>query len=205
MSAEQSWARIEGWLAEHAPNEEPLPGPCTEAELERLYERIGVRLPPDVEESLLRHDGSGLITVIPLGWTLHSCDKIAERYAEWARDARRFDPKAGPFVPVGEIGGNLQLLTDPRTGRIGEWDRVQGHSWDEDPLWSSFAGVLEFTGSVLASTRPWIAMLPGDEEWEATDQDPDFPGTLSWTEDLQQEVEWDMRRLNREYGFADDR
>jgi hypothetical protein len=58
-----------------------------------------------------------------------------------------------------------------------------GFVWERDPLWRSFAGALDFVGNLLASPPPWIAILPGGDEWEVTDRDPDFPGTLVWTED----------------------
>ncbi|MGW7276098.1 hypothetical protein ACWGH5_36990 [Streptomyces sp. NPDC054864] len=84
-----------------------------------------------------------------------------------------------PFAALSVI----RLLVDTRTGRLGWWDIEQGFFWERDPLWYSFTGVLEFVENLLALPRPWIAILPGDEEWEVTDRHPDFPGRLVWTED----------------------
>ncbi len=41
MTVEESWEKIERWIAQHAPEEDPLPAPCTRADLERLYESVG--------------------------------------------------------------------------------------------------------------------------------------------------------------------
>ncbi len=87
-----------------------------------------------------------------------------------------------PFLVPFAALSVTQLLVDTRTGRLGWWDIEQCFHWEVDPLWSSFARALGFVGDLLASPRPWIATLPGDDEWEVTDRDPDFPGTLAWTE-----------------------
>ncbi|MFD3577513.1 hypothetical protein [Streptomyces sp. NPDC058644] len=181
MAVAEAWEKIERWIAQQAPEEDPLPGPCTRRDLDRLYDRIGGRLPKDVEESLLRHD--------------------------YAREDDR-NLRAGDkafLVPVTELSVTKGLV-DIRTGQLGWWDIEQGYMPPDGPLDASLSAVLEFVGNVLASPPPWIAILPGDEEWEATDVDPDFPGTLQWTEELPGggTVEWDMERLNREFGFGND-
>jgi hypothetical protein len=88
-----------------------------------------------------------------------------------------------PFLVPFATLSVIQLLVDIRTGRIGEWDIEQGFAWRRDRLWRSFTSALDFVGSLLASPPPWIAILPGDDEWEVTNRDPDFPGTLVGTED----------------------
>ncbi|MDG4857834.1 hypothetical protein P8605_06635 [Streptomyces sp. T-3] len=194
MTVEASWDKIERWIARYALQEDPLPAACcllpaacTRADLEILYGELGGRLPRDVEHSLLRHDGSGLTTILPPGYTLLSIEGILQHRVTWlkytAPDDANLAEEDKPFlVPVAALS-NIQLLVDTRTGRLGWWDIEQGFAWERDPLWSSFTSVMDFVGNLLSLPPPWIALLPGDEEWEVTDRDPDFPGTLVWTED----------------------
>jgi hypothetical protein len=187
VSVEESWGKIERWIAQHAPEEDPLPAPCTRADLEFLYESLGGQLPDDVERSLLRHNGSGLTVILPPGFTLLSVEDILKKRATWLKYAAPDDCNLAeedkPFLVPFAALSVIQLLVDIRTGRIGEWDIEQGFAWERDPLWRSFTSALDFVGNLLASPPPWIAILPGDDEWEVTDRDPDFPGTLVWTED----------------------
>ncbi len=187
MGVDDSWKKIERWIAERAPQEDPLPAPCSHLDLESLYERLGVRLPDDLERSLLRHNGSGLTEILPPGFTLLSVDDILENRADWMKYAAPDDASLGegdkPFlVPFAKLS-RILLLVDVRTGRLGEWENVQGFFWERDQLWGSFTSAMDFVGNLLASPPPWIAMLPGDDEWEVTERHPDFPGTLTWTED----------------------
>ncbi|MFE6160013.1 hypothetical protein ACFQ7F_14000 [Streptomyces sp. NPDC056486] len=41
MSVDESWEKIERWLDQYAPQEQPLPGPCTSSELDGLYSALG--------------------------------------------------------------------------------------------------------------------------------------------------------------------
>ncbi|MFG2651302.1 SMI1/KNR4 family protein [Streptomyces sp. NPDC048436] len=187
MTVEESWEKIERWIARYAPEEDSLPGPCAHADLERLYECLGVRLPEDVERSLLRHDGSGLTVILPPGFTLLGVDDILAKRETWLRYAAPDDSNLRkgdkPFLVPFAALSVTQLLVDTRTGRLGWWDIEECFLWEEEPLWHSLTSALDFVGNLLASPPPWIAVLPGDEEWEVTDRDPDFPGTLVWTED----------------------
>ncbi|ATM24804.1 hypothetical protein SMD44_p20021 (plasmid) [Streptomyces alboflavus] len=187
MSVEESWAKIECWIAQHAPEEPELPGPCTCEDLESLYERLDVRLPEDVEQSLLRHDGSGLTEILPPGYTLLGIERILENRATWLKYATPDDANLAeedkPFlVPVAELSVE-KLMVDTRTGRLGSWDIEQGYFSSTDPLRASLSAALDFVGNLLDSPRPWILPLPGGGELEATDMDLDFPGTLVWTEE----------------------
>ncbi|MGW6060334.1 hypothetical protein [Streptomyces sp. NPDC055189] len=187
MSVEESWGKIERWIALHAPEEDRLPGPCARAELDALYESLGGQLPDDVERSLLRHNGSGLTVILPPEFTLLGVGDILEKRAVWLEYAAPDDSNLAegdkPFLVPFAALSVIQLLVDTRTGRIGEWGIEQGFAWERDPPWGSFTRALDFVGNLLASPRPWIAILPGDDEWEVTDRHPDFPGTLVWTED----------------------
>ncbi|MEU4799280.1 hypothetical protein [Streptomyces sp. NPDC023327] len=53
--------------------------PCTRSELDGLYRTLGVRLPENVERSLLRHNGSGLTDVIPSMYALYSVPAPVDR------------------------------------------------------------------------------------------------------------------------------
>nr|WP_277611449.1 SMI1/KNR4 family protein [Streptomyces scabichelini] len=164
-----------------------MPGPCSHADLERLHECLGARLPEDVERSLLRHDGSGLTEILPPGYTLLGVEDILQKRATWLKYAAPDDANLREedklfLVPFAALSVT-QLLVDTRTGRLGWWDIEQCFLWNRDPLWNSLTSALGFVGNLLASPPPWIAILPGDEEWEVTDRHRDFPGTLIWTED----------------------
>ncbi|WP_405656632.1 hypothetical protein [Streptomyces sp. RK9] len=180
MSIEESWEKIECWLTSYASQEEPLPGPCTRADLDRLYAHVGARLPEDVERSLLRHNGSGLTDVLPPSYGLHSVEAIAKKHADWMQYKDNGDSPL--LVPIGSIGV-LQLMVDTRTGHLENWDLEQGYIPEEGPVWESLSAALESIGNVLASPRPWFARGPYDDEWAATDMDPDFPGMLVWAQD----------------------
>ncbi len=79
----QAWKRIESWLAEHAP---PFHGALSAGAspyaLARVEERMQRRLPPQLAESLLIHDGEGFFTPTGLigGWSLMSAENIARVY-----------------------------------------------------------------------------------------------------------------------------
>ncbi len=198
MSVTSAWEKIERWLALYAPEEE-LPGPADQSDLTRLYDRIGVQLPPDVEQSLLRHNGSGLAEVIPPGYAVYGVEDIAGKYLD-----RPFCKGAESlYVSIANIGA-LEMIVDTRNGRLGKHDPVQGYSWPSDPLWASFSVIFDFVAEVLDGPPPWIAVLYGEDEWEAIHDDPDFPGSLTWTEEPTEPVHWDIAALNREFGFTDD-
>ncbi|MGX1909562.1 SMI1/KNR4 family protein [Streptomyces phaeochromogenes] len=201
MTVDESWEKVERWIARYAPEDE-LPEPAAREDIARLSDQAGIRLPPDIEQSLLRHNGSGLVTVVPPGFVLYGVDEIARSYTEW--HVLKSDEPV--YVPIGSLGP-LEMTVDTRTGHIGSYDPVQGYVRDADPLGASFSALLEFVADALDSSPPWIAMLPGEEEWEATHEDADFPGTLSWTDEPDESGEaadWDTNSLNRQFGFVDD-
>ncbi|WP_409235628.1 hypothetical protein [Streptomyces sp. PA5.6] len=138
MTVEESWEKIERWIAQHAPEEDPLPAPCTRADLERLYESVGEQLPEDVERSLLRHDGSGLTDIFPPGYTLLGIEDIVYHREIWLRYGALNDTnlKEGHkrfLVPFAALSVT-QLLVDTRTGRLGWWDIEQCFHWEVGPL-----------------------------------------------------------------------
>ncbi|MEU7576796.1 SMI1/KNR4 family protein [Streptomyces sp. NPDC041068] len=186
MTVEESWAKIERWIAQQAPEEDPLPAPCTREDLQRLYEHLGLWLPEDVERSLLRHDGSGLTEILPPGYTLLGVEEILRNRSIWLEyatpDDTNLDLEDKTFlVPIAELSVT-KLMVDTRTGRLGSWDIEEGYFLSTDPLRTSLSVALAFVGNLLASSPPWIVPLPGGGELEVTDVDPDFPGTLVWTD-----------------------
>lgn len=76
-----SWARIERWLARHAPaTYAELAPPASRSAIAETGEVIGMALPEPLAESLLRHDGTGHRDVLPPFWSLMSAEDIAD---EW--------------------------------------------------------------------------------------------------------------------------
>ncbi|MFI5617818.1 SMI1/KNR4 family protein [Streptomyces sp. NPDC051567] len=58
FTVEQSWVRIEAWLAQHAAvSHGLLRPPALPEDIAAAQLRLGVTFPPDLKESLLRHDG----------------------------------------------------------------------------------------------------------------------------------------------------
>ncbi|MEU1015361.1 SMI1/KNR4 family protein [Streptomyces sp. NPDC005898] len=184
MSVDESWEKIERWLDQYAPQEQPLPGPCTRSELDDLYNVLGVRLPEDVEQSLLRHNGSGSTDVLPSKYTLCSVSRIAEEHLgtlEYKLENDHYGwGDSRLIVPIGALG-EMQLVVDTQTGHLGSWDVEEtGYCWFESPAWASLSAALEVIGNALASPPPWIAVMGDGAEWRAIDMDTDFPGTLVW-------------------------
>jgi cell wall assembly regulator SMI1 len=57
-TVEESWARIDDWLARHAPvSHSLLRPPASDADIENLRLKLGVSLPDDLVASLRCHDG----------------------------------------------------------------------------------------------------------------------------------------------------
>ncbi|MEU5951500.1 SMI1/KNR4 family protein [Streptomyces sp. NPDC047525] len=186
MPVDESWEKIERWLDQCAPQEQPLPGPCTRSELDGLYSALGVRLPEDVERSLLRHNGSGLTDVIPSKYALYSVNQVTEEHLGTLKYKLKNDHygwgDSRLIVPIGALG-EMQLVVDTQTGRLGSWDIEEtGYRWFEGPGWASLSAVLKVTGDALASPPPWIAVMGDGDEWRAIDMDTDFPGTLVWAD-----------------------
>lgn len=184
MSVDESWEKIERWLEQYAPQEQSLPGPCTRSELDGLYGALGVRLPEDVEQSLLRHNGSGLTDVIPSKYALYSVNQITEEHLGTLKYKLKNDHygwgDSRLILPIGALG-EMQLVVDTQTGHLGSWDIEEtGYCWFESPEWASLSAVLEVIGNALASPPPWIAVMGDGAEWRAIDMDTEFPGTLVW-------------------------
>lgn len=169
---EQSWERIDDWLTRAAPNG-TMPGPASAMAVERLQERIGLRLPDEVRESLLCHDGSALIELVPPGYCLHGTEAIAQSYLNdtfpYKRDIH--------FVPIAHLG-RTQMVVDMRTGQIGSHDVEWGYSLNDYEFEASLSILLDYIANVLES--PNRVAIFGDEEWQASVNSEDFPGKFFW-------------------------
>ncbi|MFG3259788.1 SMI1/KNR4 family protein [Streptomyces sp. NPDC048172] len=188
---DRAWQSIEHWLATYAHAELPLPGPCSREDLERLHERVGVRLPREMERSLLRHNGSGTVAVFPNGFALLSVEDIIERYDMWIEFGREmreewwvrgFDKTPNLYVPVAALGPTV-MLVQTRNKSLGSWSPESsggGEPWHQE--WGTPLTVLDCVGKALDSEPPWTLTLPDDKKRKATHTDPARPGTLHWTD-----------------------
>jgi cell wall assembly regulator SMI1 len=128
-----AWARIEGWLHQHTPGSAAvLAGPSTPALIVAAETRLGVAFPPELVESLLRHDGvTEWATILPEATPLGLKD-IVEQYEirmEIAPDVDGFtvhSPNTEPWwnelwIPFGG-DGDLQVIDlrpGPRHAQLG--------------------------------------------------------------------------------------
>lgn len=84
---DQVWARVEAWLAAHAPAVAAgLNPPASEDELAETERQLGVRLPESVRAAYLRHDGQsadapGLFD----GWEWLSLESVRHEWKIWKR------------------------------------------------------------------------------------------------------------------------
>ena len=85
-SVAKSWQRLETWLAANLPDVlETLNPGCTKAELNAFENEMKVKLPPDVRESFLIHNGQkpyadpGAI----IGQPLESIQRVQSSLAHW--------------------------------------------------------------------------------------------------------------------------
>ncbi|WP_437723468.1 SMI1/KNR4 family protein [Sorangium sp. So ce861] len=115
----RAWARIDAWLAEHAPPiAADLRPPATDEQIARL-EALGFAYPDELAASLRVHDGQGpYFGQSALGtWAAHSCDDIAGLWAMYGE-------QAADRSPVHDEG----IIADPG---------VRPRSWHE--RWIPFA------------------------------------------------------------------
>ena len=177
----ESWDRIETWLSAHAPATfEALSPPAKPRGISVAEETTGLTFPEPLKESLLRHDGSNDVEVLPPFWALLSAGEIARTWELKTRingdedwddedeeddDVDSSDPDAeyGPWwhrewIPFAADGCGDALVIDlrpgPRTGRVGDADHEQGCSFGRFPMWTSFAALLDATATSLETGEP---------------------------------------------------
>ncbi|WP_039820206.1 SMI1/KNR4 family protein [Nocardiopsis halophila] len=164
---EESWDRIEAWLSAHAPATfEALAPPADPARLASTEREIGRALPEPLRESLLRHDGTRDLELLPPFWTLLSTTGVARGWRIRTRIEDRWEaPSEGgddegeglwwhrQWVPFAADGAGDYLVIDTRPGdrfgRIGNADHEVGCSFGKEAMYRSLSALLETTATAL--------------------------------------------------------
>ncbi|MGW0927514.1 SMI1/KNR4 family protein [Streptomyces sp. NPDC002644] len=194
-----SWDRIDTWLAARAPASlGMLAPPAAEAEIEEAARLLGVPLPPELAESLRRHDGvTRWATVLPEQAPL-SAAGIVERRRVLAQVAAENDglttmpwndePWWHPrWIPWAEdAGGGVEVVDTrpgPHRGRLG-W-AGHGGGGDFTDAWPCLAALLHAVAEALhhggdvRGLHPYLT-AEGTLWWDA----PDTPDALDGGEPL---------------------
>lgn len=184
-SVPASWARIDAWLAEHAPSTHAdLAPPAVEEEIADVARHLALPMPDSLWESLLIHNGSagGGAELFPPFLRLSGTEEIKE---EWdyrtdlletvcADEDPEYDATTDAcscwdrhWIPFASSGSGDQLVIDASPVSAGRW-RI-GHtsfslgSWFErHPMYSSLPALLESvataleTGADLHQYRPLV-------------------------------------------------
>jgi len=127
---EDIWKRLEAYLAQYAPKMlDGLAPPATESEIEAFEEKVAYRLPVDLRQSLLRHNGQTYKNGDPTGGSLipggYALASLGVMLGEWEehrsisedlgnqRDPKTANTGVKPFflhaawIPIAvDIGGN---------------------------------------------------------------------------------------------------
>ncbi|MFJ4868441.1 SMI1/KNR4 family protein [Streptomyces sp. NPDC088757] len=173
FTVEESWDRIESWLARHAPvTHGLLRPPAAPADVAAAELRLGVAFPPDLRESLLRHDGvelqdgtllldyygplSGVGDIVRSTEFLREVGKDAAEeetdLAEEERDEYAYWPHERLLITLGigwQSSDGLFLATrpGPHRGRVGRYFDETGSAFTPWPglrhVLSDFAAALE--------------------------------------------------------------
>ncbi|RLV04386.1 SMI1/KNR4 family protein [Streptomyces griseocarneus] len=180
----QSWARIETWLREHAPaSSRQLAPPAARTAIAAAEDRLGTSFPQPLVESLLRHDGTDLATVLPWGACLLGTEDIVRTWEMkmdiFGEDADILldDPtmRYGPWwnrrwIPFAAFGNGDHLVIDG-FGRVGEANHEDGGHFYDHPMWASlpdlFACVAEalMTGEILDGCQQFVT-ADGELDWD---------------------------------------
>lgn len=183
FAVEESWDRIESWLARHAPvTHGLLRPPAVLADIAAAELRLGVAFPPDLRESLLRHDGvelqegtlrldyygppSGVGDIVRSTEFLRDVGKdAAEEEAELdeeERDEYAYWPHERLLVTLGigwQSSDGLFLVTrpGPHHGRVGRYFDETGSTFAP---WSGLRHVLSDFASALENGLPFDGQIP---------------------------------------------
>ncbi|MEU0102018.1 SMI1/KNR4 family protein [Streptomyces sp. NPDC006267] len=178
----ESWARVENWLAEHAPvTRAALAPPADPADIAATERVIGRPLPKPLVMSLLRHDGllDGWSALLPGFYSLLSARRTA---AEWKIVSGFYDRitadeegdevdddfvKTGfssilyghpRLIPIArEVGGGYLVLDDrPEAdrGRVHEAEATDGVTRGGHGMWASLPVLMESVATSLETGRP---------------------------------------------------
>jgi len=189
-SVTDSWARIETWLARHAPRAfAALEPPAEPAAIAAAEEAVGQPFPASLRESLLRHNGSGYQALVPPLWMLLDVRNIVDSrqrrmriHGDEPAHREEGDPESeyGPWwhaewIPFAADGAGDCLVVDQRRhgrrGRIGDADHETGCSFSASPIWASLPALLDATATALETGEPMegyrrVAVDETELEWE---------------------------------------
>ncbi|MFF5449481.1 SMI1/KNR4 family protein [Streptomyces sp. NPDC012888] len=182
-TVEDSWSRIEAWLARHAPvSHGRLRPPARPEEIAAAERRLGVAFPDDLRASLLRHDGVELAEGTPVLSYCGPLSGVADivRSTEFLRavaengeaddgelgedelDEYAYWPHHRLLVTLGigwqsSDGLFLVCRTGPHLGRVGRY-------FDEDAPsftpWRSLRHVLADFATALEQGSPFEGRVP---------------------------------------------
>ncbi|MEU5686266.1 SMI1/KNR4 family protein [Streptomyces venezuelae] len=175
----ESWARIETWLARHAPRTfAALEPPAERSDIAVAEQIIGQPFPEPLVQSLLRHNGTGDDVLLPPYWRLLNTHIIASDWQLGMRiyhdvfegvEESDFGDDWGPWwhsrwIPFATSGGGDTLVVDQRPyrrrGRIGEADHEQGTRFSSHPMWSSLPALMDATATALETGQAVDGCLP---------------------------------------------
>ncbi|WP_203935002.1 SMI1/KNR4 family protein [Virgisporangium ochraceum] len=158
-----AWADIERWLARHAPRSAALlAGPADAAAIAAAEARLGLAFPPELVESLSRHNGLTQWDNLFPGHPPLSVDGIVEHYEmclEIDEDEGDYhdtlDEGEEPWwhelwLPFSQIDGDSQIFDlrpGPGHGRLGT--AVHDNSGDFTHAWPSLGAYLADTAGAL--------------------------------------------------------
>ncbi|MEV2255180.1 SMI1/KNR4 family protein [Streptomyces sp. NPDC050147] len=170
-----SWQRIDSWLRDCAPGRyHALPPPATRGQVVAAEQRLGLRLPEQLTDSLLCHDGSAPWLLPPV-YTLLGTEAIVEHQrlqAHLENETRaeylahdipleidgqyaRWHPGWIPCASD-DGGGYLVVDTQPgvQQGRVGTRDELGQSEFPPGRIWTSLAEVLQAVANALENNEP---------------------------------------------------
>lgn len=172
-SISESWARIETWLAAHAPATFAALGPPASASaIDEAESILGLPFPAALRESLLRHDGCGYHELFAPFWQPLSVAGIVSSWRlrveihgddmELADEDEDFgtDEAYGPWwhsrwIPVAADGGGDYLVIDQRPGRLrgrlGDACHEDVCRFGAHSMWQSLPALFTATATLLES------------------------------------------------------
>ncbi|MEU8776834.1 hypothetical protein [Streptomyces sp. NPDC048606] len=187
-----SWTRIENWLAEHAPaTHAALAPPADPADIAATERVVGGPLPRPLVASLLRHDGvlDGRSELFPGSYVPRGAREIA---GDWRHMSPYFDPHLSKeeearaeddlltigssfflyghprLIPLGREVGGGGLVLDHRggidRGRVHRVEPVEGVRRVAHEAWTSLPLLLEGIAGCLEAGRPLDGHAPAVDD-----------------------------------------
>lgn len=156
------WERIEAWYAAQDASELLNPG-ADEAEIAAAEKELGLSFPPDLRESLLRHDGSA-----DGGWPrgeLLSLERIAQERSVWMELLQdgTFDPNSdhnadsdalqagwwhAGWIPLDTDGGGNSAVVDTAPGPDGQAGQIVDMDHEAGPSGPDYVSLQEYLAAV---------------------------------------------------------